>query len=157
MKKHLVKVEALPKDKWKDEPGVVIVDAYAEKWRKKRELEAEAKAVEAELEEIRDAAIAFAEKEGVQVIAGTEARLRVTGKERVISPAKGSEEREALERELRALGVWDEVATLDRRPSRRPWRKGSGPAVLERIKAYVSTEKRYTVTLKEESRGDTDV
>ena len=29
--------------------------------------------------------------------------------------------------------------------------------VLERIKAYVSIEKRYTVTLKEESRGDTDV
>jgi len=40
VKKHLVKVEALPKDKWKDEPGVVIVDAYADRWRKKRELEA---------------------------------------------------------------------------------------------------------------------
>jgi len=152
VKKHLVKVEALPKDKWKDEPGVVIVDAYAERWRKKRELDAETKAVEAELDGLRDAAIAFAEKEGVQVIAGTEARLRVTGKERVVSPAKGSAEREALERELRAAGVWDEVGALDpfaleKAVAEKKW----APEVLERLKVYLSTEKRYTVTLKEES------
>jgi CRISPR/Cas system-associated exonuclease Cas4 (RecB family) len=153
VKKHLVKVEALPKDKWKDEPGVVIVDAYAERWREKRELDAETKAVEAELDVLRDAAIAFAEKEDVQVIAGTEARLRVTGKERVVSPAKGSEEREALERELRAAGVWDDVSTLDasaleKAVTDKKW----APEVLVRLKAYISTEKRYTVTLKEENK-----
>ena len=85
-KKHLVKVEALPRDKWKDEPGVVIVDAYAERWRKKKELEAEKDKVEAEMEPLRQAAIGFAEKEGVQVIAGTDARLRVTPRAAVISP-----------------------------------------------------------------------
>jgi RecB family exonuclease len=153
VKKHLVKVEALPKDKWKDEPGVVIVDAYAERWREKRELDAETKAVEAELDVLRDAAIAFAEKEDVQVIAGTEARLRVTGKERVVSPAKGSEEREALERELRAAGVWDDVSTLgasalEKAVTDKKW----APEVLVRLKAYISTEKRYTVTLKEENK-----
>jgi CRISPR/Cas system-associated exonuclease Cas4 (RecB family) len=152
VKKHLVKVEALPRDLWKDEPGVVIVDAYAGRWRKKKELEAETKAAEAELDGLRDAAIAFAEKEGVQVIAGTEARLRVTGKERVVSPAKGSFEREALERELRAAGVWDEVAALDpfaleKAVAEKKW----APEVLERLEAYVTKEKRYTVTLKEES------
>ena len=151
VKKHLVKVEALPKDKWKDEPGVVIVDAYANRWRKKRELDTETKAVEAEIDELRDAAISFAEKEGVQVIAGTEARLRVTGKERVVSPSKGSAEREALERELRAAGVWDEVSTLDSSALEKAVAEGKwGPEVLERIKAYISAEKRYTVTLKEE-------
>jgi RecB family exonuclease len=50
VKKHMVKVEALPKDKWKDEPGVVIVDAYTERWRKKRELDAEIKGIEGELD-----------------------------------------------------------------------------------------------------------
>ncbi|MBE3042283.1 PD-(D/E)XK nuclease family protein [Candidatus Bathyarchaeota archaeon] len=152
VKKHLIKVAALPKDKWKDEPGVVIVDAYAERLRKKRELDAEAKAVEVEIDALRGAAISFAEKEGVQVIAGTDARLRVTGKERVVSPGKGTEEREALERELRAAGIWDEVATLDtnaleKAVAEKKW----APEVLERIKAYISTEKRYTVTLKEEA------
>jgi len=152
VKKHLVKVEALPEDKWKDEPGVVIVDAYADRWRRKRELDAETKAVEAELDALRDAAISFAEKEGVQVIAGTEARLRVTGKERIVSPAKGSAEREALERELRTAGVWDEVATLDASALEKAVAEGKwGPEIVKRLKAYISTEKRYTVTLRNES------
>ena len=158
VKKHLVKVEGLPKDEWKDEPGVVIVDAFAEKWKKKRELDAETKAIEMEIDEIREAAISFAEQEGVQVIAGTEARLRVTGKDRITAPAKGSVEREALEQELRALGLWNEVAMLDPFALEKAVAEGKWePAVLNRIKAYVSTEKRFTVTLKEESRGDTDV
>jgi len=152
VKKHLVKIEALPKDKWKDEPGVVIVDAYAERWRKKKELEAEIKGVEGELDKIRDAAIAFAEKESVQVIAGTEARLRVTGKERVVSPGKGTEGRAALEQELRAAGIWDEVAALDpfaleKAVAEKKW----GPEINERLRAYLSTEKRYTVTLRDQS------
>lgn len=152
IKKHLVKVEALPKDEWKDEPGVVIVDAYAERWRKKKELDAETKAVETEMEAIRAAAIAFAEKEDVQVIAGTDARLRVTGKERVVSPNKGTEERAALERELRELGVWNEVAmldihTLEDAVETKKW----PPETLERVMAYAKLEKRYTVTLKEET------
>jgi hypothetical protein len=151
-KKHLVKVEALPKDKWKDEPGVVIADAYAERWRKRKALEAEEKAVKEEMDALRDAAIAFAEREGVQVIAGTEARLRVTGKDRIFTPAKGTEERRALEAELRRLGVWEEVAEIDpfaleKAMAEKKW----GPEVLERIKAHISTEKRYTVTLKEEA------
>ena len=115
-------------------------------------LDAEVKAVEGELDEIREAAITFAEKEGVQVIAGSEARLRVTGKERVICPAKGSEEREALEQELRAAGVWDEVSMLNASALERAVTEGRWAAdVLDRIKAYISTEKRYTVTLKEDS------
>jgi len=152
LKKHLLKVESIPKNLWKDEPGVAIVNAYAEKWRKKRGLETEVKAVEFELGEIREAAIAFAEKEGVQVIGGTDARLRVTGKERITAPAKGSEEREALERELRLAGVWDEVATLDPSALEKAVAEGRWKGnILERIKAYVRAERRYTVTLTENS------
>jgi len=149
-KKHLVKVGALARDKWKDEPGVAIVDAYAERWRKKKELEAAKDAVEKDMETIREAAIAFAEKEGVQVIAGTEARLRVTGKDRIVSPGKGTEERKALEAELRRLGVWGEVAALDPYALEDAVTAGKwGPEALEALRAFIKTEKRYTVTLKE--------
>ena len=151
-KKHLVKVQALPQDKWKDEPGVVLVDAYAERWRKKKALEAEVKAVEAEIDGIRDAAIAFAEKEGATVIAGTKARLRLTAKDRLVPPGKGTEERAALERELRAAGVWDEVCALDCLALEKAVADGRWPAdVCDRIKARLIAEKRYTVTLKEDS------
>ncbi len=148
VKKHLVKVEVLPPDRWKDEPGVVIADAYVATWRKKRELEAETNDVETELEALREAVIAYAEKEDVQVIAGTDARLRVTGKERVVSPPKGSSEREALESELRALGVWEEVAALDPFALEKAVSEGRWAGeVLERVKAFTSIEKRYTVTV----------
>jgi putative RecB family exonuclease len=149
-KKHLVKVEALARDKWKEEPGVSIVDAYAERWRKKKEIEAEKDAVEKEMEAIREAAIAYAEKEGVQVIAGTEARLRVTSRDAVISPKKGTEERMALEAELRRLGVWDEVAALDTYALEDAVTAGKwGPEVRTALDAYIKTEKRWTVTVKE--------
>ncbi len=150
-KKHLVKVEGLPADEWKDEPGVKIVNAYAERWRRKRELEAEQRTVDEELEKVRAAAIAFSEREGIQVIAGTGAKLRVTGKDRVVSPAKGSPDREALEKELRELGVWDEVAMLDPYALEKAVVEGQWEgSILETIRAYIRMEKRYTVTLKED-------
>jgi putative RecB family exonuclease len=156
-KKHLAKVEALPRDKWKDEPGAAIVNAYAERWRKKKDLETEKDAVEKEMEAIRDAAIAFAEKEGVQVIAGMDARIRVTSRDAVVSPKKGSDERKALEAELRGLGVWDEVAALDPYALEDAVAAGKwGPEVTEKIKAYVSIEKRYVVTLKQEKEEAKD-
>jgi putative RecB family exonuclease len=150
-KKHLAKVAELPENEWANEPGVKIVDAYAQLWAKKKALEAEKEEVEDDLEKLREAAIAFAERENVSAIAGTGHRLRVTGKGRVVSPAKGSPERNALERELRTLGVWDEVAALDtfaleKAVAERKW----GEPVLTRVKSYLGFEKRYTVTLKEE-------
>jgi CRISPR/Cas system-associated exonuclease Cas4 (RecB family) len=89
-------------------------------------------------------------REGVQVIAGTDARLRVTGKEAVVSPRKGTEERAALEAKLRELRVWDEVAALDIYALEDAVLAGKwGEEVVEALKAYISLEKRYTVTLKE--------
>ncbi|MBN2199117.1 MAG: PD-(D/E)XK nuclease family protein [Candidatus Aminicenantes bacterium] len=155
LKKHLVKVEGLPENEWKNEPGVRIVDAYAERWRKKRVLEAEKEVVEKDLEKLREAAVAFAEKEGVRVIAGSDARLRVNGKEKIVSPGKGTAEREALEKELRELGVWDEVSTLDPYALERALAEGRWAGeTLERVRSYVAAEKRWTVTLRENAKED---
>lgn len=154
-KKHLVKIESLPEEKWRNEPGVVIVDSYAEKWRKKREIEAEAKSLEAEMEALRDAAIAFAEKEGVQVIAGTDAKLRVTSREAVASPKKGTEERTALEGKLRELRVWDEVVALDQHALEEAVLAGKwGADIVAVLEPYIHLEKRWTLTVKQNEDGD---
>ncbi|HPW17733.1 MAG TPA: PD-(D/E)XK nuclease family protein [Candidatus Aminicenantes bacterium] len=154
-KKHLVKVEALPEEKWRNEPGVVIADSYAERWRKKRELEAEAKTLEAEMEALRQAAIGYAEKEGVQVIAGTDAKLRVTSREAVAPPKKGTEERAALEAKLRQLGLWDEVAALDPHALEDAVLAGTwGAEALAVLEPWIRTEKRWTLTVRESGDGD---
>jgi putative RecB family exonuclease len=150
-RKHLVKVEALPREKWKDEPGVVIADAYAERWRKKKELEAQVSEIEAEMEGIRAAAIAFAEREGVQAIAGSDATLKVRGRDHLVTPKKGTDERGALESELRATGVWDTMSTLDQKALEKAMEEGGLRAdIADRISRYVSIERRWSVRLKEE-------
>jgi CRISPR/Cas system-associated exonuclease Cas4 (RecB family) len=153
-KKHLVRIGSLPEEKWRNERGVVIVDAYAERWRKKRELEAEAKTLEAEMEALRQAAIGYAEKEGVQVIAGTDTRLRVTSRDAVASPKKGTEERAALEAKLRDLGVWDEVAALDPNALEEAVLAGTwGAEVAAVLEPYIRLEKRWTLTVREGEDG----
>jgi putative RecB family exonuclease len=151
-RKNLVKLEGLPKDRWKDEPGVAIADAYAEKWRKKRELDTQVEAIEEELGALKEAAVAFAEKEGLQAIAGFGATLRVKGREHLVTPKKGTAERDALESELRAAGVWDKLSTLDPKSFEKALEAGEwGAEIAERIRRYVSTEKRWTVRLRDES------
>ena len=150
-RKHLVKVEGLPENEWKHEPGGKIVDAYVERWRKRRALEAEKEVVDKELDRLKEAAVAFAEKEGVRVIAGSDAKLRMTSREKYDSPKKGTAEREDLENDLRTLGVWDEVAMLDTFALERAMAEGRwGEETLGRVRSYVTAEKRWTVTLKEE-------
>ena len=79
----------------------------------------------------------------------------MTGKDKVVLPGKGSEEREALDAELRKLGVWDEVADLDTKALEKAMLEGKwGADVLDALKAHISTEKRYKVTLKEEDGDD---
>jgi len=152
LKKHPAKVRGLPEKEWKNEPGVRIVDAYAERWRRKRTLAAEVEVVEEEMEEIKEAAVALAEKENIQVIAGSDARLRVTGREKFDPPMKGTTEREALERELRELGVWDEVAALDTFALERALAEDRwNGETLERVKSFGTFVKRWTVTLREHS------
>jgi hypothetical protein len=78
----------------------------------------------------------------------------VTGKDRVFTPAKGTEERRALEAELRRLGVWDEVAEIDRSALEKAIAAGKwGPEVTGALKAYAKTEKVWTLTVK---AGDED-
>ena len=55
------------------------------------------------------------------------------------------------QQELRSLGVWDEVATIELFTLEKAVAEGKWePEALDRLKAFVSTEKRYTVTLNEE-------
>jgi putative RecB family exonuclease len=159
-KKHPAKIESLPGDTWKDEPGVVIVDAYAERWRKKKALEeeikgpqTEIKSLEAEIKAIREAALDFARQEDVHVIAGTDARLRITSKDTKKWPEIGTAEREALEKELREAGIWNEVARVEEAALEKALAEGKWPDdVLARIKEYRKTEKCFTVTLRDKKK-----
>ena len=54
-----------------------------------------------------------AKKEGIEVIKGSDNKLKISEKQKISSPPKGSPEREELIKILRDINKWDEVSDLD--------------------------------------------
>ncbi|UCF49977.1 MAG: PD-(D/E)XK nuclease family protein [Thermoplasmatales archaeon] len=107
---HLYKIKEMPESKYLSEPGVKLVNRYAELKEKKKKFVDE---VESELEEIEKALFSFAEKEKVDVVFGNENKVRIKETETVKFPSKSSKEREKLEKLLKENGIWKEVDQLD--------------------------------------------
>ena len=93
-----------------NDPGVKLVDRYAELKQKQKQLNLD---LYAELEKIEEALIQFAEREGVDVVFGSKSKVRIKEKERYSFPEKHSKEREKLVQLLKDSGKWDEVSQLD--------------------------------------------
>ncbi len=154
VKKHPARVGALEPEMFAADDGVRIVDAFAEATARRRARQAEADAVEAEIDRIKAAAVAFARREGLEVIRGTCHRLRVKSGERVKPPAKGSPERRALEEALQAAGVWANLSTLDAFALERAVKAGLAPGLKERVEAWLVREKETQVSLSKLKDGD---
>ncbi len=86
VRKHLFQVAVLPPNRFADEPGVKLVDAWTGLDAKRLELKAAMEAVEAEIEEVRAALEAFAAREGVEVVAGSEREATVRPVESFVFP-----------------------------------------------------------------------
>jgi putative RecB family exonuclease len=150
LKKHLAKVEGLPPNEYLKEAGVKLVNKYAELDAEKKKLKGQIESIEAEMDEIKDAAIAYSKREGAKVLKGSGHLLKISDKQQISSPGKGSKERAELEKIMREAGVWDDVAGLDpyavaRAVNEKKW----DAALVERIMPFLTVEKKYAVTLSE--------
>ena len=86
------------------------VDEYV---KLKRELDAHNKDAEMKLEKLREALIAFCDREEVSVVFGSANKIAVKSYESIKFPPKNSEEREGLIGLLEDIGKLDEVSDLD--------------------------------------------
>ncbi len=107
---HLYKIREMPESKYLSDSGVKLVNRYAELKKKKKKFVDE---VDGEIEEIEKALFSFAEKEKVDVVFGSENKVRIKETETVRFPSKSSKEREKLEKLLKENGIWEEVDQLD--------------------------------------------
>lgn len=98
LKKHQAKTRQLPLNKYMKEEGVVLANKYAELKAKEAEFRSW---YDSEYEELADALVAYAKKEGAEFIYGTDKRVRVSIREILKFPAANSEEREKLEKFLK--------------------------------------------------------
>jgi len=105
-RKHFYIVDNLTVNKYLTEPGVALVNKYAA-------LKHQATGVETELEEVRQALLEYARREGVADIKGTDHQIKIKLDSKLKFPGKAEAERQALEKIIRDAGKWEEVSQLD--------------------------------------------
>lgn len=106
IRKHFYTVEALPVKEYLNEPGVVLVNKYAE-------LREKASEIDEEIREVREAIIDYARREQVQVIKGSDRKVRVKFDKKLNFPGKSETGRQELDDSIKEAGRWLEVSQLD--------------------------------------------
>jgi len=145
MWKHEVELEEKPENEYLNDPGLKLVDAYTEL---KEKIDTNRKEAEGELEKIRDALIAFSEKEGVQVVTGSESKISVKAYETIKLPGKNTKERNELIDTLKKLGRLDEVSgfnsyALTKILENEEWEKEE----MDQLERFRTKEKNYRLTV----------
>ncbi len=140
-RKHLYTVEALPANKFLSEPGVVIVNRYAELKEKARE-------IEEEVTLLKEALLNYCQENKLSVVRGSNHKVRVKREEKLKFPGKSEPRRAELEAKLMQAGKLAEVSQLDtaaltRAVAEERW----GKALSQDIAAYGTIEETSTVYL----------
>jgi putative RecB family exonuclease len=135
---HLYKLKDKPVNEYLNDSGVKLVNRYAELKAKQKQVKLD---LYAEMEKVEEALIKFAEKEQVDVVFGSNNKVKITVSKRFASPSKHSKEREELEQLLKEHGKWDEVAQLDTSAINKIiMEKKWDDQILDVLKEYVKLE-----------------
>jgi len=148
LKKHPAKVEDLPANEFLNDDGVKLVNSYAALDQERKKLKDGIEAIEEKMEKIKEAAVAYARREGARVLQGGGHLLKISDRPQISAPGKGTEERAELEKILREAGLWEEVSGLDpfalvRAVKEKKW----DDDLLERVRPYIVVENKVAVTL----------
>jgi putative RecB family exonuclease len=143
-KKHGIELEKKEKNEYLKDGGLVLVGKYAELYEAKEKAEAKVEAVEAEIEKLKEAIIAFAKKKDLSVVQGKEYRVSVKIEDKSHFPAKSEEGRDELEEIIRKLGKWDEVSDLNTTSLIKEYLKWDDD-IIKKIKKYLTVVHKETV------------
>jgi putative RecB family exonuclease len=112
-KKHLFSLQDASPQVFREDDGVKLVDAWTRALEKRRDATREA---ELEMERLKEAITRFAQENQLEVIVGTDYKLRVKLRSGLKVPVRGEDPAafEALVERLKSLGQYSAVSTLDR-------------------------------------------
>ncbi len=111
-KKHEIKVDALPLNKYLEDSGVTLVNKYASIRSEIKELKGKEKMLQDELDLVEEAAIKYAQKEKINTITGSDHLLKIIESEDLKFPLKKEEKRDELEEYIKKAGIWGQVSDL---------------------------------------------
>jgi putative RecB family exonuclease len=104
-KKHGLLTAGLPVNEYLKEPGVNLVNRFADLHRQKQE-------IEGEIAQVKEALIHYAKDKDVQVVKGSNHRVLVRFYKGLAFPTKDHPGRKELERVVKELGLWESVTVL---------------------------------------------
>jgi len=112
-KKHLFSLQETTPEEYREDDGVKLVDAWMQAYTARQEA---TRTAQAEMERLQAALVNFARVHGLEVIVGTDHKLRVKPRSGLKVPVRSEDPAayEALLERLRELGVYASVTTLDR-------------------------------------------
>ena len=146
-RKHLISVENLPLNEYLSEEGVALVNRYVELKEKKRVWNEE---IDAELAKVEEALYAYAQREELEAIFGSDhvAKIKIEMKEKY--PLKGDPHRRVLDEIIKNAGKWMEVSDLN------PWmlarvigRGGWPPSLVKKVREFSTTEENRSITVSQ--------
>lgn len=145
MWKHGEGLEEKPENEYLNDPGLKLVDEYV---RIREELDEHRKEAEEKLEKLKEALITFCERDGIQVVFGSENKITVKEYEYFKMPSKNTKEREELIKVLQSIGKINEVTELDiyalaRILKNKEWDERE----LELVRELLATDKIYRLTV----------
>lgn len=145
--KHSFQLEKKTDNEYLDEPGVKLVDEYVVI---KEDLDRHKKEAGAALEKLKEALIAFSEREQVSVVFGTKNKVRINAQESVKLPRKNTEEREKLIEALKNMGRFEEVSDLDVSAFAKVLNSGDWKEEdLAGLRKFIEKEKTYRLTISQ--------
>lgn len=155
MRKHMVTVAELEPEEFTADSGVRLVNRYVELTERRSEMVGE---IDAEIDEVKQALVGFADSTGAQVVVGSDHKVTVKGERQLRIAAKGTEERARLEAKVRELGKWDEVTGLDSRAlgsaiGAGRWDEATCKA-LEELVEWSEAHRLYKSRLREDRQRD---
>jgi putative RecB family exonuclease len=118
-KKHLFKVEKLPKNKYLKDSGVKLAKKYIELGQQKAEINkrvrTEVEVIKQEMEKIEEAILKYAEQHKVDVLEGGESLVAVNKKKDYSFPTKTAdiEKYNELENLLKKSKYWSDVSSVN--------------------------------------------
>lgn len=142
---HLHKTMEMPSNEYLKEPGVNLVNKYAELAQKKKEFN---EGIDAEIEKVKEALFEYAKKEKLEVVAGSDVKARLKIYKNIRFPSKGSKERQEMEDIIKKSGKWDELSALDViLLSKIAGQKNWHPSLLNKLEKFQRIEENRQIYL----------
>ena len=142
---HLYKLESESANEYLNDPGVKLVNKYAEITDKKKNVVNE---LDIELEKLKVALITFAHKENIDTVFGSNNKVKISISERITFPSKSDKKRGELDNIIRDAGKWDDVSDLDVYALLRKVKDRDLPQnLIEKIQKFQNVEKTERVYL----------